>query len=162
MAWVTPSNVATGDVLTAATWNQSVVANAAELAPFFGAWTSWTPTLKQSATPTQTNTRSRYVKVGKTVFATYVITIGSGTAGTSGQAITLDFSNIGTAADAQAVVGGFRHFDAGSTNYVGIAVGSSTTVADFAVDGYGAQHGGQPVQLTNGDIFRGWLMIELA
>jgi hypothetical protein len=27
MAWVTPSNVATGDVLTASTWNQDVVAN---------------------------------------------------------------------------------------------------------------------------------------
>ena len=27
MAWVTPSNVVTGDVLTASTWNQDVVAN---------------------------------------------------------------------------------------------------------------------------------------
>lgn len=31
MAWVTPSNVATGDVLTAATWNQAVVENTTQL-----------------------------------------------------------------------------------------------------------------------------------
>ena len=31
MAWVTPSNVATGDVLTASTWNQDVVANTNDL-----------------------------------------------------------------------------------------------------------------------------------
>jgi len=31
MAWVTPSNVATGDVLTAATWNQDVVENTKRL-----------------------------------------------------------------------------------------------------------------------------------
>lgn len=32
MAWVTPTNVATGDVLTASAWNQSVVANTIALA----------------------------------------------------------------------------------------------------------------------------------
>ena len=32
MAWVTPTNVATGDVLTAATWNQAVVENTKTLA----------------------------------------------------------------------------------------------------------------------------------
>ena len=31
MAWVTPSNVATGDVLTASTWNQDVVENTTAL-----------------------------------------------------------------------------------------------------------------------------------
>lgn len=31
MAWVTPTNVATGDVLTAATWNQAVVENTVSL-----------------------------------------------------------------------------------------------------------------------------------
>ena len=31
MAWVTPTNVATGDVLTASTWNQDVVANTVSL-----------------------------------------------------------------------------------------------------------------------------------
>lgn len=31
MAWVSPTNVATGDVLTASTWNQAVVANTLSL-----------------------------------------------------------------------------------------------------------------------------------
>ena len=73
MAWVTPTNVATGDVLTAATWNQAVVANAVEVAPFFGAWTSYTPTLSQGASTniTKTVTAARYLKVGRMV-AIYV------------------------------------------------------------------------------------------
>ena len=38
MAWVTPTNVATGDVLTASTWNQAVVENTTVLYNSMGLW----------------------------------------------------------------------------------------------------------------------------
>jgi hypothetical protein len=85
MAWVTPTNAVTGDVLTASRWNQDVVANSVEVAPFFGAWTSWTPTVYQNGARTSTNTLSRYLKVGRLVIVTANVTITN--AGTSGNQI---------------------------------------------------------------------------
>lgn len=88
MAWVTPSNVATGDVLTASTWNQDVVANAAELAPFFGAWTSWTPALTATSNPNTGSTGTalgHYIKVGRLVrFNAVIQTAGTGISGGTG------------------------------------------------------------------------------
>jgi len=132
------------------------------LGPLTTAWTTFTPTLLQSATPTQTINRARYLKVGRMVKVYADISIGSGTSGTSGQIITFNFSGACTAADTRAIYGGFRHFDAGVTNYVGMALGATTTTANFYVDGYGANHGQQPVQLTSGDVFQVWLTIEAA
>lgn len=160
MAWSIGSNVTAGSVLTASRYNQDVIANLTELAPFMSAFTSWTPTLKQTTTPTQTNVRSRYLKVGKLLVATYAISL-TGSA-TAGAAITLDFSSIGTAANADASFGAFRHFDTGVTNYVGISKGASTTTLEFFVDAYGSNHGQQPVNLSNGDTFFGWFVSELA
>ena len=98
MAWVTPTTVATGDVLTAATWNQSVQANAAELAPFFSAWTSYTPTLAQGASTniSKTVTTARYLKVGRLVVMNVALTITG--AGTSNNAITVSTPSGGDAA----------------------------------------------------------------
>jgi hypothetical protein len=129
---------------------------------FTGAWTSFSPVITQSTTPTQTINRARFIKVGRIVTVHADISIGSGTSGTSGQTILFNFSGACTAAAAEAVYGGFRLFDSGVTNYVGFAVGASTTTASFFVDGYGANHGQQPIQLTNGDRMMVWLTIEAA
>lgn len=160
MAWTTPSTWVAGNILTAAQLNQQLRDNMNELAPFMAAWTTWTPSAKQGATPTQNVTRAKYLKVGKLVFANFDIAITG--AGTAGNAITLDYSGIGTSAAATASFGGFRHFDTGVTNYVGIAIGASTTTLQFYVDAYGANHGQQPVNFSNGDIFQGWFVTELA
>jgi len=160
MAWTAPSTWVSGAILTAAQLNQQLRDNMTELAGFFSAFSSWTPSVKQTTTPTQSVTRAKYLKVGKLVYANYEIAL-TGSA-TAGAIITLDFSNIGTAVAAGASYGGFRHFDTGVTNYVGIATGSTTTALQFYVDGYGANHGQQPVNLTNGDTFQGWFITELA
>lgn len=74
MAWATPSSVSTGDVLTASRWNQDVVANAVELAPFMAAWTSYTPTLGGGFSNGNATAAGWYLKVGKLVqFYGYVV-----------------------------------------------------------------------------------------
>jgi len=82
MGWVTPSNVAPFDTLSASRWNQDVVANAAELAPFFGPWsTSHTPALTAVTTnPTLgsgSSALSVYLKVGLLVIYRFSITFGT-------------------------------------------------------------------------------------
>lgn len=84
MAWVTPTTVSTGDVLTASRYNADVQANLTELAPFFSAWTSWTPVVTQGGTVTVTNNDSKYVKVGRLVIGRLYVTVtGSGSGGTA-------------------------------------------------------------------------------
>jgi hypothetical protein len=90
MAFITPGTVVAGDVLTAARYNQDVVANGTELAPFFGAWESYTPVLTAATTNptlgTGSNSTARYLKVGRLVIYTFSITFGtSGTAAGSGE-----------------------------------------------------------------------------
>lgn len=45
-----------------------------------GAWATWTPTVTQSGSVTVTNTRSRYIQIGKMVTASFNLSVtGSGT-----------------------------------------------------------------------------------
>lgn len=159
MPWTNPETFTAGQTLTAASMNL-ISGNLTELAPFMSSFTSWTPTLKQGATPTQTNTRSRYVKIGKLLYATFSISLTG--SGTGGSVITLDYSTIGTAASTNSAFGGFTHFDTGISNYVGIAIPDTTTTMKFRVDAYGADHGQQPQNLSSGDTFSGWFIAELA
>lgn len=163
MAWVSPTNVATGDVLTASTWNQDVVANATELAPFFSAWTSWTPTMTQTGALTFTVTAAKYLKVGRLVVAYFDLTGFSG--GTNAAAIVMNFGSGGTAlptaSAGSSIHGQFRWFDAGNTNYVGSIVGTSTTSVSFYQDGNGNPLGGGALSAA-GDVFQGQLIYEAA
>ena len=69
MAWTTPGTATAGEVLTAAFWNTQVRDNMTELAPFFAAWTSYTPTLTNT---TASITAAKYLKIGNVV-SFYVI-----------------------------------------------------------------------------------------
>jgi len=73
MAWVDPTNVATGDVLTASKWNQDVVANWQAVG---GAWTAYTPTWTNLTVGNATQD-SRYIKVGRLVMVNLKIILGS-------------------------------------------------------------------------------------
>ena len=71
-----------GSVLTASFWNEQVRDNMVELAPFFAAWTSHTPTVTASSgTFTTVSIESRYLRVGKMVIWQGNVTIT--TAGTA-------------------------------------------------------------------------------
>lgn len=53
-----------------------------------GAWTSWTPVVTQSATPTTTNNRSRYARASRLIHVTFSLTFGA-TPGTAANAIIM-------------------------------------------------------------------------
>jgi len=81
MAWTTPGTAVAGDVLTAAFWNSNVRDNSLELAPFFSAWTSFTPVLKGSTTNPTLGTGSTatgsYLKIGRLLIVTATVTFGT-------------------------------------------------------------------------------------
>ena len=130
MAWVTPTNVATGDVLTASTWNQDIVSNAAELAPFFGAWTSYTPTLTNCTAPV---TRAKYLKVGRWVTFDVLLTLtGAQVSGLIG--ISLPFSSASYTGLVDEHTGfSVMLLDKGTAAYFGGALYASATRADLYV-----------------------------
>jgi hypothetical protein len=85
MAWVTPSNVATGDVLTASKWNQDVVENWNALG---GAWTAYTPTWTNVSVGNATQS-SAYVNAGKLYIVRIQLVFGSTTSISGVPEITL-------------------------------------------------------------------------
>ena len=119
MAWVTPTSVSTGDVLQASQWNQDVVANAAELAPFMSAWTSYTPTLTNTTAPI---TYAKYCKVGKFVAFAVLLTL-TGAQVTGRPGITLPVPAVAL------LSGSFQGLfeDSGSAFYPAFPVLESTT-----------------------------------
>lgn len=165
MAWSIGSNVTAGSVLTASRYNQDVIANLTELAPFMSAWTSWTPTLTQTVSVTVTNTRSVYMKVGKLVIATFSLT--ATTSGTAGGTVVVGFGSGGTAlptaANASSIFGSYRFLDSGSTNYAGTVVGASTTTLNFYKDADGNPLGPTgSLQVTNNDVMMGFIVYDAA
>jgi hypothetical protein len=89
-----------------------------------GAWTSWTPTVTQSGTVTTTNTRSRYVRYGRTIhFSVDLSVTGSGT-GSNPVLVSLPAT---AAASAQMVAGTGNIGDSSAaTDYVGSPYLNST------------------------------------
>ena len=86
MAFVTPTVVTVGSVLTASRYNADVVENMSVIG---GAWTSWSPALTATTTNPNIGTTGsalgHYVQVGKTVWFNAVIqTGGSSIAGGTG------------------------------------------------------------------------------
>ena len=84
MAWTTPGTAVAGSVLTSSFWNAQVRDNLLEVAPFFAAWTTWTPTWTNFTIGTggsATNT-GKYLKIGK-----FVAFWGQGTLGSSGASV---------------------------------------------------------------------------
>lgn len=163
MAWTAPSTWVSGAILTAAQLNQQLRDNMLELAPFFSAWTSWTPTMTQTGTLTFTITSAKYIKVGRLVIAYFDLTGFSG--GTNAAAIVMNFGSGGTAlpsaSTGSSIHGQFRWFDAGNTNYAGTIVGTSTTSVSFYEDGNGNPLGGGALA-SAGDVFQGQIIYEAA
>lgn len=124
MAWITPTTVSTGDVLTASRYNADVQANLTELAPFFSAWTSWTPQVYQNGTRTSTNTASRYLKVGRLVVATARLVITQ--AGSAGNIISCTLPSAPQATSGDFPVGTFMYFASSGTRYQGAVLINSS------------------------------------
>jgi len=159
MAWATLTNRNAGDAILAS--DQNITAdNFDELAPFFSAWTAWTPTVTQSGTVTQTAV-ARYLKVGRLVIANCRITVsGTGTGGTA-VAVSLPVA----AENSLHVVGTSWIYDANpGTRYVCTIDLASTTTVNFLHDTSGASAwGASPnLALANADQIRFQAIYEAA
>ena len=90
-----------------------------------GAWSSWTPVVTQSATPTLTNTRSRYARYGRTIHFSLKVDITS--SGTGGNAIVITLPV--TAADASVVssITGVLRDSSSGNNFPFIGYTNNTT-----------------------------------
>ncbi len=79
-----------GEVLTAAFWNQQVRDNSVELAPFFAAWTAYTPSAIGGGLNVGNGTfDAAYLKVGLLVVVRMRFTLGSTSSIGNGPAFTL-------------------------------------------------------------------------
>ncbi len=133
MAFVAWRTWVAGAVATAAQMNQDVRDNLNAWFPLAStsgtAWTSYTPTLTQSATVTKTVSYAKYTQVGKTVtFQVHLVVTGLGTAN---NAITIGLPPV-TAATTQLMIGAGKIFDTSvGPNYPGLTYMSSTTTVQL-------------------------------
>jgi hypothetical protein len=161
MAFVTPTDVTVGSVLTASRYNADVTENMTQLAPFFSAWTSWTSTIQvfQAANRTSTNTYAKYLQVGKLVIASASITITA--TGSAGSRIEVRGLPVESATNAP-INGSGYYVDAGTAGYQVAAQLLSTTSIGFAYD-TSALIGQSPSFATaNGDTLNFTVMYEAA
>ena len=160
MAWIAPkTDFDPGDILTADEMN-AIGGNLDELAPFFAAWTSYTPTLTQSGAVTKTVTYAKYVQIGNFVWVQVFLTATG--AGTAANAITVTLPVAAIAH--QGVSGAAFVLDANVNSYVGTARGlTTTTVAFFQGLGGGTAIGQSPnFALANTDIVQFSVFYEAA
>jgi hypothetical protein len=161
MAFVTPTDVTVGSVLTASRYNEDVVDNMTELAPFFSAWTSWTPVVSQPGAITGTVSGASFIQVGRLVIASFRFSVtGTGT-GSNGVLISIPV----TAADTNVHIGSTFIFDtSASTGYSLIA--NLTTSTSFRMQGDSTQNAGwgfsPNIALASGDLISGTIVYQAA
>lgn len=127
MAWTSPRTWVAGAALSAAQLNAHLRDNLLALLPLDQvAWTSYTPTLTQSAAVAKTVTYAKYQQVGKIVTLQVVLTLTA--TGTANNKITVTLPVTAASANSQAGHGGYI-FDSSGPNvtYPGITVMDSTT-----------------------------------
>lgn len=170
MAWVTPTNVATGDVLTAATWNQAVVANAEAIG---GAWTAYTPTWTNVTLGTSPTQKSAYIAAGKLHIVRIDLTLGTGGSlsgapeatlpnGVSFDADYSDFSRLGwgSAVDASPLTANIIHMSPSPTTFARVRFYLTNAASTYlAAENMAAA---TPWTWTTGDRILGQFMFEAA
>lgn len=141
MAYTTPRTWVTGELVTAAMLNANIRDNENAAFPLgVDAWTTYTPTLTQSATVTKTVTYAKYQRIGRLIVVNCVLTVTG--AGTAANAITVGVPVAAASAGFMVVGAGYvQDVSAGPLNYSGIAVLSTTTTIQFA-NAQGAATGG--------------------
>lgn len=126
MTWSTPRTWAAGEKPTAAELNQEIRDDLNAIVPIGpNGWTAYTPTLTQSSTVTKTVTYAKYMKVGRMVHVTALLTVTGSGAANNAILVGLPF----TAAASGLVAGTFRvNNSSGPNDFVGGCYFSSTTV----------------------------------
>jgi len=150
MPWTTPATLSARDRISAAFWNTQVRDNMVELAPYFAAWTTWTPTISQNGTRTSTVNSARYIKIGRNVRA--IVSVNITQAGTSGNLIICSIPTGTPVAIGETAIGMFTYSRTTGTRYAGTAALYSGNQVIFQVSGTGNAMGADPAFATaNGD-----------
>lgn len=123
------------------------------------AWTGWTPSVVQGVTPSQTVVSARYIRIGRTIIASFSMSFQS--AGSGATQITMTLPVAAQAGSAYAV-GSYRYFDAGSTNIVGSVNLLTSTTVNFYRDADGNAVGLSAPTIANGDLLLGTITYEAA
>ena len=168
MAWVEPTEVTTGDVLTAAKWNQDVVANMVALG---GAWESFSASWSNLTVGNGTEAAA-YIAVGKLYMVRYGLTFGSTSA--MGTEPTLTLPNSSSFATGMQIaanqVGHATMLDTGTTTYAAaVQYDTSTTVrlraynaASTYLQAIGTPAASVPFTWTTGDVLTLQFVYEAA
>ena len=132
MAFTTPVTVDPGDAILASLWNEQIRDQFDELAPFFSAWTDYTPTIS-NVTQGNGTLVARYLRVGDRIIFYVKFTFGS-TSAISGSApvgISLPVTM------RESFAGGFTGalIDAGTNFYLPMITANSTTSVNMYVAG---------------------------
>lgn len=137
------------------------------IGPLWGAWTSWTPVVTQSATPTLTATGSRYMRIGRLIIATVNCAITS--AGTAANDVVISLPVAAAGAATTFLTGTCMIEDtSAAARYVGTGVMVSATtfklVPTAASVGTALFLGSNTftAALANGDFIYGTVMYEAA
>jgi hypothetical protein len=121
-----------------------------------GAWTSWTPVVTQSNTPTLSNTRSRYGRAGRFIYGDAIVTLSS--AGTAANAVVITVPVQMSSTNNNSVIGeGWITDTSAGFNYYGILARNTATTCVFIrrTDGAAAAAlgaSGFTAALASGDI----------
>lgn len=128
MAYTAPRTWVTGELVTAALLNEQIRDNTlAEFPLGVGAWTSYTPTLTQSATVAKTVTYARYQRVGRIIFFQVRLDVtGAGTAAND-VLIGLPVAAVNVTIELP-LGGGFIYDSSLGQAHIGVAITNSGTV----------------------------------
>ena len=165
MAYTTPRTWVAGELVTATIMNTHVRDNLTAAFPLaVGAWTAFTPTLAQSGSVAKTTSHARYMKVGRTVFATIELAVTA--AGTAGNDVVvgLPVAHM-TFGGSGPHIGTMLIYDASTTTrYQGAAELRSTTTVGLSISQASAAvwGTGPSIALANGDVIRLSLQYEAA
>jgi hypothetical protein len=119
-----------------------------QMGPING-WTTWSPTITQSNTPTKTTNDARYMRFGRLIIAYMDVAFTS--SGTASNNIVCTLPVTARTMGGTPAIGTFRYFDSGSTNHAGTAVYASTTTCVFVYDAFGSSMGNTDFAIANGD-----------
>lgn len=130
-----------------------------QIGPLSG-WTTWTPTVTQSATPAQTVLDARYMRIGRTILGTAQINFSG--AGTGSNTIVCTLPVTARTPAGVPILGTFQYFDSGATQHQGSAMYASTTTCNFSYDGFGSVMGQGDLAIASGDALRVSFQYEAA
>lgn len=165
------ASVLTEGLLSAQTDSNSMTAYSgaawSTVGPLWGAWTSWTPVVTQSNTPTLTNNSSGYVRIGRLIIASFAVTLTSAGTVSNDVVVSLPVTARGGTSIVNAGYGTIEDVSV-NARYSGACLMVSTTTFKISstttanTQFLGSATSAFTAALASGDFIYGQLMYEAA